>query len=68
MRKDSNDSLTRILREDGQRTNLKILPQYIHVQDISFSIGIVRYYGHLNYNPKYLCPQQKQSTFNCHSQ
>ena len=35
MIKDSNVLLTRILLEDGQRTNLTIQPQYIHVQDAS---------------------------------
>ena len=36
------------LREDDQRMNLTIQPQYIPVQDISLSIGIIRYYGRLN--------------------
>ena len=35
----------------GQRKNLTIQPQYIQVQDILLSIGIVQYYGRLNYNP-----------------
>ena len=43
--------------EDGQRMNLTMQPQYIHVQDISLSIGIFRYYGRLNYNQKYSCPR-----------
>ena len=68
MIKDLNVLLTRILREDGQQTNLTIQPQYIHVHSVLLSIGIVRYYGRLNYNPKCLCPRQKQSTLHCHRQ
>ena len=40
MIKDSNASLTRTLRKDSQRMNMKTQHQYIPVQDISLSIKL----------------------------